>query len=127
MSGWWEVIQRQDCWGSVCQGIEPNDTGDFVLYADHLAAMAKLERDCNGLSLDCAAKNAALASLHAELAEARRDAERYRWLRGEVNGPHVPLAQVVWKLNNARDGHKWTNFSDGQALDAAIDAARGEP
>jgi hypothetical protein len=39
----------------------------------------------------------------------------------------VPLAQVVWKLNNIRNGHKWTNLSDGQVLDEHIDAARGEP
>ncbi len=53
----------------------------------------------------------------------RRDAERYRWLRGEVQGPHTPLAQVVWKRNNIRESGDWTNLSDGQALDEAIDAA----
>jgi hypothetical protein len=51
------------------------------------------------------------------------DAERYRWLRGEVQGPHTPLAQVVWKRNNIRESGDWTNLSDGQALDEAIDAA----
>ncbi len=53
----------------------------------------------------------------------RRDAERYRWLRGEVQGPHTPLAQVVWKRNNIRESGDWTNLSDGHALDEAIDAA----
>lgn len=70
----------------------------------------------------------ALVALDAALAEPeqnvlRRDAERYRWLRGEVQGPHTPLAQVVWKRNNIRESGDWTNLSDGQALDEAIDAA----
>jgi hypothetical protein len=66
---------------------------------------------------------------HAALAEPEQksafqvDAERYRWLRGEVQGPHTPLAQVVWKRNNIRESGDWTNLSDGQALDEAIDAA----
>jgi hypothetical protein len=55
------------------------------------------------------------------------DAERYRWLRGEVQGPHTPLAQVVWKRNNIRESGAWANLSDGQALDEAIDAALAEP
>jgi hypothetical protein len=55
------------------------------------------------------------------------DAERYRWLRGEVQGPHTPLAQVVWKRNNIRKSGDWTNLSDGQTLDEAIDAALAEP
>ncbi len=71
---------------------------------------------------------AALFALDAALAEPeqnvlRRDAERYRWLRGEVQGPHTPLAQVVWKRNNIRESGDWTNLSDGHALDEAIDAA----
>jgi hypothetical protein len=69
---------------------------------------------------------AELRRLHAENEKLRADAERYRWLRGEVQGPHTPLAQVVWKRRNIRESGDWTNLSDGQALDAAIDAARKE-
>jgi hypothetical protein len=58
-----------------------------------------------------------------EPTDTQRDAERYRWLRGEVHGPHIPLAQVVWKLHGIRDSSKWTNLSDGKALDEHIDAA----
>ena len=63
----------------------------------------------------------------AELArqDERQDAERYRWLRGEVQGPHVPLAQVVWKRFNIRDSGDWTNLADGTSLDEHIDRARG--
>jgi hypothetical protein len=72
-------------------------------------------------------------TLRAALAEPKQksafqvDAERYRWLRGEVQGSHTPLAQVVWKRNNIRESGDWTNLSDGQALDEAIDAALAEP
>ena len=62
----------------------------------------------------------------AEVERLRADAERYRWLRREVDGPHAPLAQVLWKFNNIRDNFRWTNLSDGQTLDEHIDAARGE-
>jgi hypothetical protein len=75
--------------------------------------------------------NDALIDLEAALAEPEPafqvDAERYRWLRGEVQGPHTPLAQVVWKRNNIRESGDWTNLSDGHALDEAIDAALAEP
>jgi hypothetical protein len=51
------------------------------------------------------------------------DAERYRWLRGEMHDPRPPLARVVWKRNNIRDSADWTDLSDGQTLDEHIDAA----
>lgn len=57
---------------------------------------------------------------------ALEDAERYRWLRGEVQGPHIPMAQVVWKRNNVRDCTDWTNLSDAKTLDEHIDATRKE-
>jgi hypothetical protein len=75
----------------------------------------------------------AISAIAAALAEPEQksafqvDAERYRWLRGEVQGPHTPLAQVVWKRNNIRESGDWTNLSDGQTLDEAIDAALAEP
>jgi hypothetical protein len=55
------------------------------------------------------------------------DAERYRWLRGELHGSRPPLARVVWKRHNIRESGDWTNLSDGQTLDEAIDAALSEP
>jgi hypothetical protein len=61
------------------------------------------------------------------LAELEKDAARYRWLRGEVGGGHVPLAQVVWKLNGDRQCGEWTNLTDGASLDEEIDAALKEP
>lgn len=67
------------------------------------------------------------ADVVAAVRALRDDAERYRWLRGEVHGPHIPLAQVVWKSRNIRDSGEWTNLADGPSLDAAIDAARKAP
>lgn len=53
------------------------------------------------------------------------DAKRYQWLRGEVEGPHIPMAQVVWKSQWIRDSGNWTNLIDGKSLDEHIDAAIG--
>ena len=53
----------------------------------------------------------------------RRKAKR----RQLANGPHAPLAQVSWKLNNLRDSGKWTNLADGASLDREIDAAMNAP
>lgn len=63
------------------------------------------------------------ASGAKECAALQRDAERYCWLRGEVQGPHIPLAQVVWKWNGIRDSGDWTNLSGGDSLDSHVDAA----
>jgi hypothetical protein len=52
--------------------------------------------------------------LERELAEARKDAERYRWLR-ECRGP------VAAGVERVPDGVQWLDTTD---LDAAIDAAR---
>jgi hypothetical protein len=55
------------------------------------------------------------------------DAERYRWLRGELHGSRPPLARVVWKRHNIRESGDWTDLSDGQTLDEHIDAALAAP
>lgn len=57
------------------------------------------------------------------LAEMEANERRYLWLRGEVEGPHVPMAQVVWKLNWNRAGSQWTNLADGKSLDEHCDKA----
>lgn len=54
--------------------------------------------------------------------EDAKNAERYKWLRGEVQGPHIPMAQVVWKLHCVRNSPNWTNLADGLSLDEHIDA-----
>jgi len=54
----------------------PHREGAFVKHANHLAAMAKLERDCNGLSLDCAAKDAECLAHIAEIKVLEARAER---------------------------------------------------
>jgi len=75
--------------------------------------MSLSEKDV-GLQMDC---------LYAENERLRADAQRYRWLRGEVGGPHLPLAQVVWKLDGNRNSADWANIYDGQSLDDLIDGA----
>jgi hypothetical protein len=65
-----------------------------------------------------------LYQLRAELAEARRDAERYRWLRDNVSALDADAGEnfvAVWY------GLHPSHCSRQRTLDAAIDAARGAP
>lgn len=63
--------------------------------------------------------------LRAELAEVQRDAERYRWLRGDSCADH----SVRWTQWEVRcwEAPRWTDDLRRDALDAAIDRARDEP
>lgn len=57
----------------------------------------------------------------AENERLRRDADRYRWLRG---GSDVPASSVRWPRWEVRhwDGHWWQTLF-AEHMDAAIDAA----
>lgn len=61
--------------------------------------------------------------LQKQLAEAQRDAERWRWLRDH--------ARIFRQSPDMSGNHYWmvqaTTTLRGPTLDAAIDAARGEP
>ena len=61
---------------------------------------------------------ARLAKVEAERDALRADAERYRWLRSSDTGPSQMAKVCEW------DHGLWQLMSD-DALDAAIDAARG--
>lgn len=62
-------------------------------------------------------------ALRAQLAEAQRDAERWRWLRNH--------ARIFRQSPDMSGNHYWmvqtTTTLRGPTLDAAIDAAMGEP
>lgn len=60
-----------------------------------------------------------VAHLKAENEALRRDAERYRWLRGE-HSRIDPCIKANAKYRLERDSSTWVNIHD---LDAAIDAA----
>ena len=59
-----------------------------------------------------------IEDLERELAEARRDAERYRWLRSDH--PVQEGAPFIARLNLVGAFSRWTD----EHADAAIDAAR---
>lgn len=65
-------------------------------------------------------RDARIADLERRLAEAERDAERYRWLRGQYRlmSPHMD-GQHHW-------APKMAAFLKGSSVDAAIDAAMGK-
>ena len=65
--------------------------------------------------------------LRRELAEAQRDAARYRWLRNESTAVQMPLASIVWKVNGDRRSGEWLNSCGAYQIDYAIDAAMAEP
>jgi hypothetical protein len=67
-----------------------------------------------GLAVDAAE---AIAKLSAENAELRKDAQRYRWLRGDVQGHSERWPR--WELRRW-DGKTWHSL-ERSALDAAID------
>ena len=62
-----------------------------------------------------------IESLRAQLAEARRDAERWRWLKDH--------ARIFRQSPDMSGNHYWmvhaTTTLRGPTLDAAIDAAKG--
>lgn len=88
-----------------------------------LQRIAELEKECsewkndaiNGLN--AAYLRGRVKELERQLEEARKDAERYRWLRRWKGQEHEPPFTVQHEL----DGTLW-----GGDLDAAIDAAMKE-
>ena len=80
----------------------------------------------NGVDLNICDAESALAeinTLRSQLAEARRDAERWRWLKDH--------ARIFRQSPDMSGNHYWmvhaTTTLRGPTLDAAIDAAKGEP
>lgn len=69
---------------------------------------------------------AKLDQLYAALAEAQKDAERYRWLRSK--GTQVFDCDYGWKLPMWGPDTPYPNVMDAleSAIDAAIAASRGE-
>ena len=66
----------------------------------------------------CRDERPALATLRAEIARLEKDAGRYRWLRLRYDG------ESECSLNRTPDPY-W-GPKEGDALDAAIDAAKGD-
>lgn len=57
--------------------------------------------------------------LQSDLAAARADAERYRWLRAESCVPwNKGRAAITFNI-----GHDWISYGDAEKFDEAIDAA----
>ena len=61
-----------------------------------------------------------ISRLRAELAECRRDAERYRWIRGNV--PSHSTRWSRWKVEYFYGASGWNDLRHAK-LDAEIDAA----
>lgn len=87
------------------------------------AELARLERECDARDTTIRILDEERDKLRAELAEAKRGAERYRWLRGDSCADH----SVRWTQWEVRcwEAPRWTDDLRRDALDAAIDRARG--
>jgi hypothetical protein len=108
---------------AVNQSIWPNNWNQQVaMIAYHFHLMQAQLADAKQVANDCriVADNAI-----AEALAAKKDAERYQWLRSE-HGIDLPVAHVSWKLNQNRDSTVWVNTSDANALDQDVDAAIAE-
>ncbi len=60
--------------------------------------------------------------LHDDVADMQRDAERYRWLRDDGDGPGNEIAAAVAEGDNEYGG-EYVSWLYGDELDAAIDTA----
>jgi hypothetical protein len=60
-----------------------------------------------------------IAKLRAELAEAKKDAERYRWLREECNIEYEPEAKVQLVIEEPIMCESWRQYVD-DLIDAAM-------
>ena len=101
---------RYECWK--CRDEANQSTHVAHVFAGGLVtAVQQLE-----------AKDAEMARLRSDLAAARADAERYRWLRGDVQDD-FSTRWSRWRIEHwASPGPTWSDIR-GADLDAAIDAA----
>lgn len=92
-------------------GMDTQFDGDYVSYADHAAEIARLRAELENAAA-AAVANMALACEKERQADALRvDAERYRWLRQFTDQSPQAIEHLP--------------CSDGDLIDAAIDAAMG--
>ena len=66
-----------------------------------------------------------VATLTAENAALRADAERYRFIFAESDRVD-PVCAVVWKKGNVRNSSEWVDSVGGEWLSKELDAAIGE-
>ena len=64
-------------------------------------------------------------ALTAENAALRKDAERYRWLRGSESVPAHSIRWARWEIRHWQGANGWRDLLRSE-LDVAIDAAMGE-
>jgi hypothetical protein len=70
-------------------------------------------------------QDAEIARLTAENAALRKDAERYRWLRGSESVPAHSIRWARWEIRHWQGANGWRDLLRSE-LDVAIDAAMGE-
>ncbi len=118
----WQRLEEFAEWASS----QPRAVPSLSMSAD-LRAAAQIVKEAQSPQYDdqtiqplaeVAKLSAENEELRAKLAEAEKDAERYRWLRDIA--PHEIYAPSIAKPTEF-DGPKWLH---GEAVDNAIDAAR---
>ena len=107
--------------------IESAARASFRRHQGRIKGQLLTAADCYDFHLLHAAYQAGIHAMHAQLAEAQRDAERLDWIIEHrayvVSDPDC--CDGYW-LNYARpDGTMWTQATEHETPRAAIDAAKG--
>lgn len=90
----------------------------LIAEVDRLRTRLEIDPRHNYDGIDC--RDTTIRELERDLEEARRDAERYRWLR-QQNWNDAALCVVARPKDAVKLGHDCPSM---ERLDAAIDAAR---
>jgi len=95
-----------------------SDDGEFVTHADYKA----LEDSHAQLALDLFAEQCEVERLTAELAECRKDAERWKWLVSENNKGGSRAKFLICWWSKEGDGYETTNGTsvDGHDPEAIV-------
>jgi hypothetical protein len=105
----------------------PTPVTDEAAWTENGEHTAWQDREVVDASL-CRAFELKLAAAESRLAEAEKDAERYRWLRARVSGHYDSLApegqDFDIDLPNVMPGQHIMRGPVSEYFDAAIDAAR---
>jgi len=99
------------------------DIGQFVKHADYVQVETTLHNwidKAGGYRCRIDQLESERDTLRAELAECKRDAERYRWIRGNV--PSHSTRWSRWKVEYFYGASGWNDLRHAK-LDAEIDAA----
>jgi len=104
--------------------------GDFVLYSDHEAEVARLRAELQNAAKAALDATALACEKEREADALRVNAERYLWLRNPDRDVSLVLDKVTgyveYHEGTQTGGYSTYEYRAGDELDTAIDTAMGE-